>query len=322
MRYILQRTAQAAVVLLIAFTGAFLLLQALPGDAIMIKYENPELGLSPEQIAEVRERYGVDSALPVQFVHTLLGFLAGDFGYSLQTGTPVRQLIGEALPNTLLLGGIALIVAVLLAVGIAFLASVSRFAWLRGALRSIPPLIISVPTFWFGIMLIQIVSFQLGWVSVIKPGPIEGLILPVITLAVPLSAPLAQILVRSIDDVSAQPFVAVVRAKGASRPWILGRNVARNAVLPTLTMAGLLLGDLIGGAVLTETVFARPGIGRITEQAVNNQDTPVLLAIVVLSALSFVVVNLVVDLLYPVLDPRLASRIRSSDARIKEGASA
>ncbi|MCR2783593.1 MULTISPECIES: ABC transporter permease [unclassified Microbacterium] len=315
MRYLVRRAGQAVVVLLVAFTGAFLLLQALPGDALMIKYENPELGLSPQQIADVRERFGVDTPLYAQYVHTLLGFVAGDFGYSLQTGTPVRQLLGEAVPHTLILGGIALVVAVLIAAGIAFLSSVPRFGWIRDALRSLPPLMVSIPTFWFGIMLVQVVSFQLGWVSVIAPGPIEGLILPVITLAVPLSAPLAQILVRSIDDVAAQPFVTVVRARGASPSWILRRNVAKNAILPTLTMAGLLLGDLIGGAVLTETVFARPGIGRITEQSVTNQDTPVLLAIVVLAAAAFVVVNLIVDLLYPLLDPRLASRV-------KEGATA
>ncbi|MCR2792180.1 ABC transporter permease [Microbacterium sp. zg.Y625] len=310
MRYLARRTGQAAIVLLAAFTGAFLLLQALPGDAIMIKYENPELGLSPQQIADVRERFGVDTPLPVQYVHTLLGFAGGDFGYSLQTGTPVRQLLAEAVPHTLALGGIALVVAVLLAGLIAFGSSLPRLRWLRDLLRSVPPLVVSIPTFWLGIMLVQVVSFQLGWVSVIAPGPIEGLILPVITLAVPLSAPLAQILVRSIDDVAAQPFVAVVRARGATPAWILGRNVAKNAILPTLTMAGLLLGDLIGGAVLTETVFGRPGIGRITEQAVGQQDIPVLLAVVVLAAASFVVVNLAVDLLYPVLDPRLAARAR------------
>ena len=310
-RYVLQRIGQAAIVLLIAFTAAFLLLQALPGDAIMIKFENPELGLSPAQIAEVRERFGVDTALPVQFVHTLLGFLAGDFGYSIQTGTAVRQLLAEALPNTLILGALALLVATALAAGIAFLSSVPRFGWIRDALRALPPLIVSLPTFWLGIMLIQLVSFQLGWVRVINPGPIEALVLPVITLALPLSAPLAQILIRSIDDVAAAPFIAVVRAKGASPAWILSRNIAKNAMLPTLTMAGIILGDLIGGAVLTETVFARPGIGRIAEQSVSFQDTPVLLAVVVLTTTAFVTVNLVVDLLYPVFDPRLASRLKT-----------
>lgn len=310
MRYIVQRVSQALLVLIIAFTAAFLLLQALPGDAIMIKYENPELGLSPEQIAEVRSRFGVDSSLWVQYLHTIGGFAAGDFGYSLQTGTPVRQLLAEALPHTLVLGVIALVIAIALAIGIAFLSAVSGFGWIREILRSVPPVIVSLPTFWLGIMLIQVISFQLRLVPVINPGPIEGLILPVVTLAVPLSAPLAQMLIRSIDEIQALPFIAVVRAKGASPRWILGRNVAKNALLPSLTIAGLILGDLIGGAVLTETVFARPGIGRLTEQSVANQDTPVLLAIVILATASFVLVNLVVDLLYPVFDPRLASRIR------------
>ncbi|MEB4615582.1 ABC transporter permease, partial [Leucobacter sp. M11] len=179
-------------------------------------------------------------------------------------------------------------------------------------LRALPSLFVAVPVFWLGIVLIQVFSFQLGLVSVVNPGPVEGLILPVLTLAAPISAPLAQILIRSIDSVRRQPFVTVVRARGASEWWLLSRNIARNAVLPTLTMAGVLFGELIGGAVVTETVFGRAGIGRLAEQAVSNQDTPVLLAVVIVSAAAFVLINLIVDLLYPVLDPRLA---RSTGAR-------
>ena len=163
----------------------------------------------------------------------------------------------------------------------------------------------SVPVFWLGIVLIQVFSFQLRLVPVIGADPVQGLILPVLTLAIPISAPLAQVLVRSIDDVQLSPFVAVVRAKGASPRWVLWRDVARNAVLPTITIAGVLIGELIGGAVVTETVFGRAGIGRLTEEAVRNQDVAVLQAVVVLAALVFVAVNLVVDLVYPALDPRL-----------------
>lgn len=175
----------------------------------------------------------------------------------------------------------------------------------QGALLSMPSLFVSVPVFWLGIVLIQVFSFRLGLVPVIGGSPAQQLILPVLTLAVPISAPIAQVLARSIDQVYTQPFVPVVVAKGASRWWILWRHVARNAVLPTLTMAGLTIGELIAGSVVTETVFGRNGIGRLTEQAVNAQDTPVMLAIVVLAATVFVLVNLVVDLLFPVLDPRL-----------------
>ena len=309
MRYVIGRIGQAVLVLAAAFTVAFVLLQALPGDAILIKFESPELGLSPAQIADIRSSYGADVPPALQFVHTLIGFLHGDFGYSIQKGTPVIQLLTEALPDTATLAVLAILVAVTLAVGIAALSTLAPFAWLRSFVRGLPPVFVSVPVFWLGIVLIQVFSFQLKLVPIIGASPVQALILPVLTLAVPISAPLAQILVRSIDEVSLQPFVAVARAKGASERWILGRTVGRNALLPTLTIAGVLLGELIGGAVVTETVFGRTGIGRITEQAVSLQDTPVLQAVVVLSALIFVTVNLAVDLLYPVLDPRLNKRV-------------
>lgn len=146
-------------------------------------------------------------------------------------------------------------------------------------------------------------------IPVINPSEWVGLILPVITLAVPISAPLAQILIRSIDQVQTQPFVSVARAKGASRSRVLWRHVARNATLPALTIAGLLFGELIAGALVTETVFGLNGIGQLTQQAVNNQDLSVLQAIVVISATAYVVINLLVDLIYPLLDPRLKASV-------------
>lgn len=305
MPYLARRTGQALIVLAIAFTATFVLLQALPGDAILIKFESPELGLSPEQIADIRASYGADVPAWQQFLHTISGFVVGDFGYSVQYGTPVQELIGTALPETLVLAGLGFVVAVVLAVALAFLSTLAPFGWLRQGLRALPGVFVSVPVFWLGIVLIQVFSFQLRLVPVIGADPVQGLILPVLTLAVPISAPLAQILARSIDEVQLSPFVAVVRAKGASPARVLWRDVARNATLPAITIAGVLIGELIGGAVVTETVFGRAGIGRLTEQAVANQDVAVLQAIVVLAALVFVVVNLAVDLVYPVLDPRL-----------------
>jgi peptide/nickel transport system permease protein len=317
MNYALRRAGQAAIVLIAAFTATFVLLQLLPGDAILIKYDDPSLGLNAEQVEQIRAAYGADSSWWEQYWATLSGYLAGDLGYSTQYGTNVRQIIGEALPATAVLAGLGFLLAAIIAVAIAFLSTLSPFAWVRGALRALPGVFVSVPVFWLGILLIQVFSFGLGWVPIVGADPVAGLILPVITLAVPISAPLAQILVRSLDEVHLQPFVTVVRAKGASPSWVLWRSAARNALLPTLTIAGVLFGELIGGAVVTETVFGRAGIGRVTEQAVANQDIPVLQAIVILAALTFVVVNLVVDLLYPVLDPRLrqgARRARSSAA--------
>lgn len=311
MTYALGRVASAAGVLLAAFTVAFLLLQALPGDAVMIRFENPELGLTAEQIASVRESYGADVGLLAQYWHSLSGFLGGDLGFSAASGAPVRTLLGAAIPSTLLLAGLGFVVAALLAALLAFGAILSPAGWLANALRSLPSLFVSVPVFWLGIVLIQIFSFRLGLISVIRPGPLEALILPVLTLAVPISAPMAQVLVRAIDDVQAQPFITVVRSKGASEAWILLRNVLRNAALPALTIAGVLLGELIGGAVVTETVFARFGVGRLTADALDAQDIPVLQGIVVLAALAFVVVNLLVDLVAPLIDPRLKRRVHA-----------
>lgn len=304
-RYLTVRFGQALIVLWAAFTLSFVLLQALPGDAILIKFQNPDLGLSADQIAQLRLSYGADTPVLTQYLHSVVSLLKGDFGLSLQSGLPVSELLSENLPSTLLLALLGLIVATLLAFVLAGLSFLSPFSGLRAALQSLPSLFISVPTFWLGIVLIQIFSFQLGWIPVINPGPWQGLILPTLTLALPISAPLAQILMRSIDQVQTQPFVAVARAKGASRAGVLWRHVLGNALLPTLTVAGLLLGELIAGALITETVFGRSGLGQLTQDAVNTQDSSVLQAIVVISASAFVVINLAIDLLYPLLDPRL-----------------
>ena len=308
-RYLAGRVGQALLVLMVTFTAAFLLLQALPGDAIMIKFMSPDMALNAEQIAEIRAAYGADLPIWERYFNTLANFLTGNFGYSIQAGVPVSQQLRVNLPPTLELASLGFLAAILLTIAIAALSNVAGMAWLRTAFQSLPSLFISVPVFWLGIMLIQVFSFQLGLVSVISPGPVERLVLPVLTLAIPISAPLSQILMRNIDEVLAQPFVAVAKAKGASHTWVLWRHVARNAVLPTLTIAGVLFGELLAGAVVTEAVYGLNGLGGLTNQAVGNHDTAVLQAIVVISALAFVTINLIVDLLYPVLDPRLGSKL-------------
>lgn len=304
-RYLIGRIGQAVIVLWAAFTVSFILLQALPGDAILIKFLNPELGLGPEQIADLRASYAVDVPVWTQYAHSIINFLTGNFGYSVQAGVPVSHVLLANLPSTLRLAALSFLAAAILAVVISFLSTLIAFSWLRSIIQSLPALFIAVPVFWLGIMLIQIFSFQLKLIPVINPGEWEALILPVATLAIPISAPLAQVLMRNIDHVLTEPFVAVARAKGASRSWVLWRHVTKNALLPTLTIAGILFGELLAGAVVTEAVFGLNGIGSVTQQAVNNQDIAVLQAIVVFSATAFVIINLVVDLLYPVFDPRL-----------------
>lgn len=305
LKYLSGRTGQALLVLWAAFTLSFILLQVLPGDAILIKFQNPDMGLSPDQIADMRAAYGADVPLWQQYLHTLGSFLRGDLGYSIQNGVPVSALLAANLPATLQLAVLGFTLALLLALVIAFVSNLIGFGWLKSALQSLPALFVSVPTFWLGIVLIQIFSFRLKLVPIINPGEWIGLLLPIATLAIPISAPLAQILIRSIDSVQTQPFVAVARAKGASRSGVLWRHVARNAMLPVLTIAGILFGELIAGALITETVFGRSGLGQLTQQAVVNQDVAVLQAVVMISAAAFVFLNLLVDLLFPLLDPRL-----------------
>ena len=314
LRYVTSRLGQAVLVLFLAYTLAALLLMILPGDGVLARFANPALGLSADQVEAIRDSYGADAPWYIQYWQSLTGFLRGDFGFSVNSGAAVSTLIVAALPSTAVLALCGFVAAVVLALVVTVLASYGKPAWLATAIDSAPSLFVSVPVFWLGIVVIQVLSFQLGWVGVVDPGPVEALILPTLTLAIPLSAPLAQVLIRAVAEVRAQSFVHVTRAKGASEGWLLVNAVIRNATLPALTIAGLLFGELVAGAVVTETVFGRNGLGSLTAQAVANRDNPVLLAIVVIATVGFVIVNLVVDLLYPLIDPRLRHRGRVGKA--------
>lgn len=309
--YILQRVGQALVVLLLAYTLAFLLLSALPSDGVAARYADPALGLSNAEIEQIRTQMGVDKPLIEQYFTTLGGLFTGNLGYSVASGTPVASLIAEAAPHTFALAVASIGLAVIVALLISYVATLPG-AWpVRSALRALPSLLVSLPGFWIAILLLQVFSFRLGWVNVVHPTPWEGLLLPTLTLLVPMAAPLLQVLIRSIDEVQAQPFIQVLRARGASESRIFWRDALRNALLPTITMAGLLFGELIGGAVVTETVFGRAGLGSLTVNAVSSRDMPVLLGVVLIAATAYVIINLAVDLLYPVLDVRLrASRAK------------
>lgn len=306
MAHIARRIGQAVLVLFITFTVAFLLLSALPSDGVMARFGDPALGLSQAEIDGIREEMGIDKPLLTQYLTSFAGFVTGNFGISTQTGTAVSSMVATALPHTLALAASSIALAIVVALAFAFLAT--TVPAVGGFFRALPSFMVSLPGFWIAILLLQFFSFKLGWVRVIDPSPFEGLILPTLTLAVPMAAPLTQVLIRSIDDTRAMPFVQVVRARGASESWVFWRNILRNSLLPALTMVGLLFGELVGGAVVTETVFGRPGLGYLTVQAVSNRDTPVLLAIVIIAATAYVLINLVVDLLYPVLDVRLRDR--------------
>ncbi|MFD9896306.1 ABC transporter permease [Amycolatopsis sp. NPDC059027] len=307
--YLLRRVGQAVFVLWAAFTLSFVILYLLPGDAVSAKLGGGDGGITvtPEQLAQARAEYGLDDPLPVQYGKRLLSALHGDFGRSITTGDDAAHTVVSALPPTLAVTGIAVLLAVLGGGGIAIAGTYTRLPWLRQLLLSLPPWGISLPTFWVGLLLIQFFSFRLRLFPALGTQGVASLILPAITLALPTGAIIGQVLARSLNAQLAEPYVETAAAKGASRLRVHFGHILRNAAVPALTVAGVVAGNLLAGSVITETVFSRDGVGRVTADAVTNQDIPVVQAVIVLAALVFVVLNLVVDLLYPLLDPRIAA---------------
>ncbi|HVV09656.1 ABC transporter permease [Amycolatopsis sp.] len=305
--YLLRRILQAVLVLWAAFTLSFVILYLLPGDAVLAKIAGGEgsTTLTPAQIAQERAAYGLDEPWPVQYGKRLLGALHGDFGRSIATGDQATHQVLTALPPTLAAAGLGLLLAVVFGGGVALLGTFTRLRWLGTFLLSLPSVGISLPVFWVGLVLVQIFSFQLRLLPALGNKGFESLILPAITLALPTGAVIGQVLAKSLRTQLAEPYVEIVQAKGAGRSRVHFGHALRNAIMPTLTLVGVIAGQLLAGSVVTETVFSRDGLGRVTATAVNQQDIPVVQAVIVLAALFFVVLNLVVDLVYPLLDPRV-----------------
>jgi peptide/nickel transport system permease protein len=308
-RYLTQRLIQAVFVLWAAFTVSFAVLYLLPGDpvSIMAAGGGDTNDISPEQLAELKKTYGFDKPVIEQYGTRLWHALHGDFGRSVQSGDEVSHLITTSLPATLQLTSGALLVALVLGAGVALLGTYTRWRWLRQALLSLPALGVSVPTFLVGLVLVQIVSFQWGLLPAIGNEGFESLVLPVITLSLPTSAVIAQVFAKSLRTTLSEPYVETALAKGASRARVHFRHATRNAAIPPLTVVGVLVGNLLAGSVIVETVFSRTGVGRTTATAVGAQDIPVVQGLVVFGALVFVLANLAVDLIYPLLDPRITT---------------
>jgi peptide/nickel transport system permease protein len=313
-RYVAKRAGQAVLVLWAAYTLSFILLSALPGNAVSNRIQNPEAQISPEAAHVMLQYYGLDRPLWEQYLHGLTGVFRGEFGYSLSSGEDVAGLIGNALPSTLLLTGLGLGFAVLFAGAVAALINYARWRWLRELVSSVPSLFASVPTFVVGIIALQYLSFRLHLIPSVDNGTFLAVIAPAATLGLVVAAPLAQVLATSIRSTRRQPFVHVQHAKGAGEGYIFRKDVLRNSSLPVLTLLGLTIGELIAGSVVTESVYARAGIGQLTVSAVNTQDLPVVQGVVLLSTAAYVVVNLVVDLAYPFIDPRILVAGRSKRA--------
>ncbi|WBL19529.1 ABC transporter permease [Citricoccus sp. NR2] len=306
-RYIGIRVLLALAVAWAAYTVTFVILYLIPGDPVSAMAAGGMDGgtASAERLEALREQYGFNDPLPVQYATHLLAALRGDFGVSVQTGQDVTTAIGQVLAPTAQLASAALVLALLLGGGLAVAASYTRSARLRDLLLSLPPVSVSLPTFWVGLLLIQLFSFQLGLFPAMGDDGIDALVLPALTLALPIGAMIAQVLARSLLEASGEPYVVTARAKGITRGAVHTGHVLRNALLPALTMVGLIAGNLLAGSVIVETVFARPGVGQLTVQAVTLQDLPVIQGVVVLGAVVFIAANLAVDLLLPLVDPRV-----------------
>ena len=314
-RYVIVRVLQAIGVLWAAFTISFAVLFLLPSDPVQMAVDaEPGAAPDPAAIAELKVRYGLDRSVPEQYWTALTHAVRGDLGHSLNTGQSVAGALAQSIPSTLALAGLALLLALVFGAALASAASYTQRPWLRNLLTALPPIGAAMPTFWVGLPLLQLFSFRLRLVPAFGGTGFSGTILPAITLAVPVGAVIAQVLYSSLAATWRQPFVDVAFAKGASRWWVQRRHVLRAAAGPAFTVAGLWVGTVLAGAVVVETVFSRGGVGRLTQAAVLHQDIPVVQGIVLVAALAFVVVNLVVDLTYPLLDPRVAG------AREKVGA--
>ncbi|MFD3838536.1 ABC transporter permease [Streptomyces sp. NPDC058642] len=306
-RYVIKRVAQAVGVLWSAYTVSFLVLDFLPGDPVtaMAGAGMDSGDVDPARLAALRHEYGFDKPVLVQYADYLGRAVRGDFGDAVSTGRPVTATLADALPQTLQLTGAALLLAVLLGGGLAVVATYTSRRWLRQLLLSLPPLGVSVPTFWVGLLLVEAFSFRLRWFPAFGNDGLRGLVLPALTLAIPTGAQVAQVLAKSLLTALDQAYVETARAKGAGRWRVHLRHALRNASLPALTVVGLLVGQLIAGSVVVETVFSRDGLGRVTAAAVTSQDIPLVQGVVVFGALIFVATNLLVDLVYPLLDPRI-----------------
>ncbi|MES5099958.1 ABC transporter permease [Agrobacterium sp. BA1120] len=303
--YAAKRLGQAVIVILLAYVLTFVVVSILPGDPITSVLRNPQNGFTEEQIAEIIAAQGLDRPVLVQLWSSLSGFLTGDLGLSMRSSRPVVTLIAEVLPSTLILASAGLAVALILAIAVAYRTQFVPKRYGQGLLRGFPSLFLSVPNFVIGLALIHIFGFQIGLFRVINPDSFWATLFAAIALGIPVSAQIAEVLIANLDREAEQEYATVARSRGIGRTRLFAKHLLKPASLPVVTVIALTIGELLGGSLITETVYGRTGIGSLVQRAVSTQDLPVLQAVVSLGAVVFVLVNLVADLLYPLLDPRV-----------------
>jgi len=302
-RYVGRRLLQTAFVLWLAATLAFVAMQLTPGDPAQALLTAS--GATPEEIAERRAQLGLDDPLPVQYARYLLHLLRGDLGNSWLYGRSVGRMILEQFPPTLELASASMAVGVTVGLGLGILAAMRRSTWLDTAATAMMVLGLSTPTYWSGLLAIHLFSLQLGWLPATGEGDLRHLALPALVLGLALSGSIARLVRARVVEVMEEPFVLAARARGLPPRRVIFVHVLRSALAPALTVVALQFGFLLGGTVVTESVFARRGLGKLAVEAIVWQDLPVMRGVIVVGALVYVLVNLAADLAQAWLDPRL-----------------
>lgn len=298
---LVSRVARVVVVVWGAATAGFVALRLIPGDPVDVML-GVQARVSDSVRDQIRADWGLDQAPLVQYFQYLGRLAQGDLGISYQLRTPVLDVIAQQALPTLHLTVAALVLAVLMALGGALFARGRRSSRIISFVELV---VISSPTFWIGLLLLSLFSFRLNWFPVTSTEGLSSLVLPSLTLALPVAGIVSQVLRQGLDFAQGQPFSTTARSRGVTPAGLVARHTLRHAAMDTLTLSGYLVGSLLGGAVLVESVFARPGLGRVAIRAIIGRDMPVILGIIILAAAVFAVINLVVDLSYRRLDPRL-----------------
>jgi peptide/nickel transport system permease protein len=308
--YILKRLAQGVAVLLLITAIVFLVVYLIPGDPAAVVLGH---AATPENVARVRHEMGLNKPVAVRYGIWLQHMAEGDLGNSILSKQPVWTLIGRAFPITAYLSLFAMLIAILIAVPTGVLAAMKRNTWVDLVCTTWAFLGVSIPSFWLAIVLVYVFGVELHWVPLqgyIKPqkdliGSLKTMILPAFTLGVFVSGPLMRYLRSSVLQTLSQDFVLVARAKGLSERRVVAGYVLRNSLIPFVTALGVYLGYLVGGAVIVENVFALPGMGDLAVSAIGNRDIPVIQGVVLVVAVAIVLINIVVDIVHSMLDPRI-----------------
>lgn len=283
--------------------AVFLLLYLIPGDPASI-FLGDNLA-TPERLEVIRHEMGLDRPIHVQYLDFIGRALQGDLGRSLQNGRPVALELAERLPRTAELAAAAFLVSIVFGVSLGILSALRHNTWVDTFAMLVALAGVSMPIFWLGLLAILVFSLQLGWFPVTGQHGIASLVLPATVLGIVSSATLARLVRSSMLEVLGHEYVTTARAKGLRERVVIGRHALKNALIPVVTVLGLEVGSLLSGAVITETVFARPGIGKLIVDSIQGKDFTVVQGAVLFVASTYVLVNLVVDISYAFLDPRI-----------------